>query len=46
MKKKKIIEDMEIVVDPKPLTQEEKIALGKFIKELKNKAKSKKRLAA
>jgi hypothetical protein len=46
MKQKKKLDDLEIFVDPKPLTKEEEIALSKFIKELKSKSKSKKRLAA
>ena len=46
MKKKKKSDDLEMVVDPTPLTKEEAIALSKFIKELKSKAKSKKRIAA
>jgi hypothetical protein len=46
MKKKFFLNDLEIFVDPKPLTKEEEIALSKFIKELKSKSKSKKRIAA
>lgn len=46
MKQKKILHDLKIAIDPKPLTKKEEIALSKFIKELKSKAKSKKRIAA
>ena len=46
MKQKKKSHDLEIFVDPKPLTKEEAIALSNFIKELKSKVKSKKRIAA
>ena len=46
MKQKKKSDDLEIFVDPKPLTKEEAIALSNFIKELKSKVKSKKRIAA
>jgi len=37
MKKKEILEDLEIYVDPKPLTEEEGIALSLFIRQLKAK---------
>ncbi len=37
MKKKTIKDDLEIIVDPKPLTKEEEIALSVFIKKLKAK---------
>ena len=40
MKQKKKLDDLEVFVDPKPLTKEETIALSNFIKELKSKAKS------
>jgi hypothetical protein len=46
MKKKKKLDDLEILIDPKPLTKKEALALSKFIKELKSKTRSKKRLAA
>ncbi len=40
MKKKDILDDLEIFVDPKPLTKEEELALSLFIRQLKiNKAK-------
>ena len=46
MKKKKsrTPDDLEIFIDPTPLTKEEEIGLSKFIKKLK--AKAKKKLAA
>lgn len=37
MKKKEILDDLEIYVDPKPLTKEESIALSLFIRRLKEK---------
>ena len=37
MKKKETLDDLEIFVDPKPLTKEEEIALGLFIRQLKAK---------
>ncbi len=37
MKKKEILEDLEIFVDPKPLTKQEELALSLFIKQLKEK---------
>ena len=37
MKKKEILEDLEIYVDPKPLTEDESIALSLFIRQLKSK---------
>ncbi|MBI4945948.1 MAG: hypothetical protein HY840_06060 [Bacteroidetes bacterium] len=43
MKKKKTTDDLEIFVDPKPLTKIEELALSRFIKELKSKAKSRKK---
>ena len=46
MKKKRKFDDLEILVDPKPLTKKEEQELSKFIKELKSKAKSKKKSAA
>jgi len=46
MKKKNKSKDLEIFVDPTPLTKKEEVALSKFIKELKSKAKSKKKFAA
>lgn len=50
MKKKEILDDLEIYVDPKPLTKEEGLALSLFIRQLKEKKHStqhtlKKRLA-
>ena len=42
MKKKSKLDDLEIFVDPKPLTKKEELELSKFIKELKSKSKSKK----
>ena len=39
MKKKKNLDDLEIHVDPKPLTKEEELALSVFIKKLKAKDK-------
>jgi hypothetical protein len=35
MKKKEILDDLEIYVDPKPLTKDEELALSLFIKQLK-----------
>ena len=37
MKKKEILDDLEIQIDPKPLTKAEEIALSVFIKKLKEK---------
>lgn len=37
MKKKEISDDLEIYIDPKPLTKEEEIALSLFIRQLKEK---------
>lgn len=37
MKKKEILDDLEIYIDPKPLTKEEEIALSLFIRQLKAK---------
>lgn len=37
MKKKEILDDLEIYIDPKPLTKEEELALSKFIRQLKSK---------
>jgi hypothetical protein len=37
MKRKEILDDLEIYVDPKPLTREEELALSLFIKQLKSK---------
>lgn len=37
MKKKEILEDLEIHLDPKPLTKEEELGLSVFIKQLKKK---------
>jgi hypothetical protein len=37
MKKKEILDDLEIYVDPKPLTKDEELALSLFIRQLKNK---------
>ena len=37
MKKKEILDDLEIYVDPKPLTKDEELALSLFIKQLKAK---------
>jgi len=39
MKKKNSIDDLELYVDPTPLTQHEKIGLSDFIKKLKEKNK-------
>ena len=36
MKKKDILDDLEIYIDPKPLTKEEEIGLSLFIKQLKD----------
>ncbi|MEI6021652.1 MAG: hypothetical protein WCR21_11035 [Bacteroidota bacterium] len=38
MKKKEIIADLEIYLDPKPLTKEEELGLSLFIRKLKIKA--------
>ncbi len=48
MRNRTLLSDLEIFVDPKPLTTEEKVALSKFIQEHKeiNKIKSKRRIAA
>ena len=48
MKTRSSINDLEIFVDPTPLTKEEKVALSKFIQEHKdkNKVKAKRKLAA
>ena len=35
MKKKEALEDLEIYVDPKPLTKEEELGLSAFIRKLK-----------
>lgn len=45
MKKKDILDDLEIYVDPKPLTKEEQQALSEFIKKLKNKKRTVKHAA-
>lgn len=37
MKKKEILDDLEIYVDPKPLTKDEELGLSLFIKQLKGK---------
>jgi hypothetical protein len=37
MKKKEILDDLEIHIDPKPLTKEEELGLSIFIKQLKKK---------
>jgi len=37
MKKKEILDDLEIHVDPKPLTKDEELALSLFIRQLKEK---------
>lgn len=37
MKKKEILDDLEIYIDPKPLTKEEELALSLFIRQLKAK---------
>lgn len=42
--KKKFKDDLEIFVDPKPLTKEEAEALAKFIQQMKSKAKTKPKL--
>ena len=39
MKKKENINDLEIYIDPKPLTKEEEKALSLFIRQLKEKKK-------
>jgi hypothetical protein len=41
MKERKNLNDLEIFIDPSPLTSEEKIALSKFIHEHKEKNKLK-----
>jgi hypothetical protein len=38
MRKKDALDDLELYIDPKPLTKEEEIALSLFIKKLKDKA--------
>lgn len=38
MRKKDALDDLELYIDPKPLTKEEEIALSLFIKKLKEKA--------
>jgi len=38
MKKKEILDDLEIYVDPKPLSKEEGLALSFFIRQLKEKS--------
>ena len=40
MKKKEILDDLEIYVDPKPLSKEEGLALSLFIRQLKEKKHS------
>jgi hypothetical protein len=35
MKKKEIANDLELYIDPRPLTKDEKVALCLFIKQLK-----------
>ncbi len=40
MTKKEILEDLEIFVDPKPLTKDEELALSLFIRQLKQKKHS------
>ncbi len=37
MKKKEILDDLEIYVDPTPLTKDEQLALSLFIRQLKEK---------
>ena len=37
MKRKEILDDLEIYVDPKPLTKDEELALSLFIRQLKDK---------
>lgn len=37
MKKKEILDDLEIYVDPKPLTKDEELGLSLFIRQLKEK---------
>jgi hypothetical protein len=37
MKKKEILEDLEIYVDPTPLTKDEQLSLSIFIRQLKEK---------
>lgn len=43
MKKKEILDDLEIHVDPKPLTKEEELALSLFIRQLKKKKAQRKK---
>jgi cytochrome c peroxidase len=38
MKKKEILDDLEIYLDPKPLTKEEELGLSLFIRKIKNKS--------
>ena len=38
MKKKEILDDLKIYVDPKPLSKEEGLALSFFIRQLKEKS--------
>jgi hypothetical protein len=35
MKKKEILDDLEIYIDPKPLTKDEELGLSLFIRQLK-----------
>ncbi len=42
MKKKDALDDLELHIDPTPLTKEEEIELSKFIRQLKEKAARKK----
>ena len=37
MKKKEILDDLELYVDPTPLTKEEEVGLSLFIRQLKEK---------
>ena len=37
MKKKEILDDLEIYIDPKPLTKDEELGLSLFIRRLKGK---------
>lgn len=37
MKKKEILDDLEIYIDPKPLTKDEELGLSLFIRQLKAK---------
>ena len=37
MKKNEILDDLELYVDPTPLTKEEEVGLGLFIRQLKEK---------